>query len=516
MKIMKNNNYLKLLLALVFICSLNSLTIGQNNNQNFKRGYGFGNHAQADMEALSQTASWWYNWWHQPDGQNNIIDVYQDFEMEFVPQAWNAGFNETAMRAYLDNHPDVKYIMGYNEPNFHAQANLSPAQAAANWHKIEKVADDYNLKIVGPALNYSPDAPYHSPFDWMDEWLEECDKIGGCRFDYVNVHSYMNTVGALEWYLGEWERYGKPIWLTEFCAWDGIETTATPAYQQNFMREALAMLDAKPTVYRYAWFVARSTGIPYNSLLGSVPGQLTDLGRIFTDQNAAPENKDVTLRVVDRTLGEVSNSAAWSNESVYCWLGNTQSWAGENNMPDGTMQGDWIGMYDGLEGGRLIKTATEWIWSYTFKPVAGYSYNWNPGVWTNVGRTENSFQYLYEERNLEFSVDNNGKATGELTLIIENTNKATPTGEYTTTGINGLADISNQVFIAPNPATDEVHIFSPFQIKSVSIYTQDGILMFSKKTQGTLSVKELSLGHYIMQITSIHDQLAVKKLVIRR
>lgn len=73
------------------------------------------------MEALSAGTTWWYNWWHQPDAANNIIDVYRDYGMEFILQAWNGSFNETAMRAYLDDHPDVKCIMGFIEPNLLVQ-----------------------------------------------------------------------------------------------------------------------------------------------------------------------------------------------------------------------------------------------------------------------------------------------------------------------------------------------------------------------------------------------------------
>ncbi|MBC7451657.1 MAG: hypothetical protein H7259_09235 [Cytophagales bacterium] len=34
------------------------------------------------------------------------------------------------------------------------QARLTPTEAAAAWPQIEAIADEYNLKIVGPAVNY--------------------------------------------------------------------------------------------------------------------------------------------------------------------------------------------------------------------------------------------------------------------------------------------------------------------------------------------------------------------------
>jgi len=420
-------------------------------NRNFKRGYGFGRHFAEDMRALSVGTTWWYNWWHRPDMGNDILTRYREFGMEFVPQAWNGGFNDEAMRAYFRSAPHARYIMGWNEPNFRHQANMTPAEAARQWYRIEAIAAEFGLKIIGPALNYSPDPPYHDPFEWKDAWLRECELIGGCRWDFVNVHSYMNTVEALEWFMGEWKRYGKPIWLTEFCAWDGIEQTATPAYQMNFMRQALPMLDNNPAIYRYAWFIARSTGIPYNSLLTANPGELTPLGYLYTGQAVPgpPQNVTVTLSVVDRTRGAVTNSVQWPDQSVYTWLGNTTTWASLNNMPAGTVTGNWVGMYNGLVGGSLTKTSEEWIWSFTFTPAFGLTYNWNPGIWVNTARSENSIQQMHLGRNLAFTVDQNGNVSGEVTLIIENATAARVSNQQIILDAGNVLATQQQITISP-------------------------------------------------------------------
>ena len=98
--------------------------------------------------------SWWYNWAVTPELP--VRDHYEDYDMDFVPMAWNGAFNETALREFLDEHPNVKYLLGFNEPNFAEQANLTPQQAADLWPQLEAIADDYNLKLVAPAVNYSP------------------------------------------------------------------------------------------------------------------------------------------------------------------------------------------------------------------------------------------------------------------------------------------------------------------------------------------------------------------------
>lgn len=498
-----------LLLVLVF-CQL-----GQAQERNYKRGYGFGLHLQEDMEALSVGTSWWYNWSIKPDAGNQILETYKNYGMEFVPQLWNGSFNEVELRTYLSTHPDVKYLMGFNEPNFKKQANMSPAQVAAIWHRVEAIAADFNLKIVAPALNYSPDAPYYSPFDWMDEWLMECEKIGGCHFDFVNVHCYMNTASAVEWYLSQWKRYGKPIWLTEFCAWDGIETTATLSYQKNYMTQVLPILDNDPDIYRYAWFVGRSFGIPYNSLLGSV-GKLTDVGYIYTNQQVPedPNKVKVTLSVVDKTKGAVTSSAQWPEESAYTWLGNTQNWEALNNMPEGTTSGNYCGMYNGLEGGKLIKTNDAWIWSFTFVPEKGLTYNWNPGIWIDANRTVNSLRKLHEGRNLVFTVNTNGNVSGERTLIIENSTTAIISNDEIPLSIRPKGDYQSQISIFPNPANAIVYVQSPSEIATITIFDMNGMAVLSQGGGNTFSVDNLKNGNYLVRIITSDNGIAVNKLTV--
>ncbi len=108
-----------------------------------KKGIAYGYHSEADMAADSKGLSWWYNWAVSPD--NGVKDVFGNYNMDFVPMAWNGGFDETALRAFYASHPNAKYLLGFNEPNFTTQANLTPRQAAALWPKLEAIAKDYNL-----------------------------------------------------------------------------------------------------------------------------------------------------------------------------------------------------------------------------------------------------------------------------------------------------------------------------------------------------------------------------------
>ncbi|NJO90294.1 MAG: hypothetical protein HC831_16120 [Chloroflexia bacterium] len=117
-----------------------------------KRGIAYGHHSPQDLQILSPEISWWYNWSETPE--SSVADVYSNYGFDFVPMTWNGNFNETSLRNFIANHPDTKYLLAFNEPNFIDQANMTPSQVAAQWARLESIADDYNLKIVAPAVNY--------------------------------------------------------------------------------------------------------------------------------------------------------------------------------------------------------------------------------------------------------------------------------------------------------------------------------------------------------------------------
>ncbi|MBR1803919.1 MAG: hypothetical protein IJ775_03315 [Muribaculaceae bacterium] len=244
---------------------------------------------EAEIHALSPGVSWFYNWGNVPNRQVQDV-VGPDQEMEFIPMIWSANFNETNLRAYLSEHPGVKYLLGYNEPNFSSQANMTPDSAARLWPIVEQIARDYGLKLVAPALNYSgqelADGRVYQPEQWMDAFLAAYPEA---HFDYLALHCYMNDYKAQIAYVENFaKKYGKQVWLTEFCAWEG---TVDSTYQKKQMVLKLRDLELSPYVYRYAWFKARGSAsapyyrliIPPSVLTGEpAPGTLSDTGILYT------------------------------------------------------------------------------------------------------------------------------------------------------------------------------------------------------------------------------------------
>jgi hypothetical protein len=94
---------------------------------------------------------------------------------------------------------------------------------------------------------------------------------------------------ALSSYLDRFKKYGKPIWLTEFACGDTSARSGTVDGQKAFMDEAVPLLEGRSDVFRYAWFIGRSS--PVNAgwpvdLLGAT-GALTPLGQEYVNLAAA-------------------------------------------------------------------------------------------------------------------------------------------------------------------------------------------------------------------------------------
>jgi hypothetical protein len=249
-----------------------------------KRGF-VGNPIDAtDLQAASRF-DWYYNWDQQPPAGNAPSNV-EDY-IEYVPMAWGAHYDQQALVNYLLAHPRVKFILGFNEPNFKGQSNLTPSQAAAAWPSLQAIADRFNLKIVGPAINFSyvggavveNGVEYTDPVKWYDDFFAACK---GCRVDHIAIHGYFNQPGYMPWMIGLFEKYNKPLWVTEFN-----QSPATTAdAQAQYMREVVPLLENDPRVFRYAWFLARSTQASIN-LFADQAGVLTALGNVYATLPAA-------------------------------------------------------------------------------------------------------------------------------------------------------------------------------------------------------------------------------------
>lgn len=240
-----------------------------------KRGVAYAFRSLNDLHALEPRMGWWYDWAYKPDAA-----VAADRGAEFVPMVWGGSFDDAAVQAGIP--AGARYLLGFNEPNFKKhQANLSAAQAAALWPRLEAIADARGLELVSPAVNYCgppEDCWDTDPVAYLDHFLAAC---AGCRVDAIAVHSYMCDGAALSSYLARFAKFKKPIWLTEFSCGDAADVSL--AVQERYMQDAVALLEAHPGVARYAWFIGRQDPVDPGwpvALLGA-DGTLTALGREY-------------------------------------------------------------------------------------------------------------------------------------------------------------------------------------------------------------------------------------------
>ena len=231
---------------LFFVGLILALAAAAVDAKSFKRGICINSISEANLAPGEDGISWFYNW-----SPSCAVSGYEG--MEFVPMVWNALDDNKAnkIREWVKNNPNTKYLLGYNEPNFTSQANMTPEQAAENWPKVKALADELGLELVGPALNYST-GTYSDPTKWMDEFVA---LVGSDAFDYTAVHAY-GGMGVTQNIATDFHnKYGKPVWVTEFCSWPNTSGAApSPEQQKEFMQPMLGWLESTPWIYRYAWF----------------------------------------------------------------------------------------------------------------------------------------------------------------------------------------------------------------------------------------------------------------------
>jgi len=282
---------ISIILCIAVVCALPAQT------RSPKRGVSFNFTNDADLKALQPGTTWFYNWGTTP---NNVTNTYNSvYGYEFCPMACGGSWDSNAIRNYVKAHPDCKYILAFNEPNFQDQANLTPRQAADRWPALKALAQELGLKIISPACNYSGWAAYGTPQKWFDEFFQYVDIND---VDGIAIHSYMgwaaSTAGYVEQY---YQLYKKPIWLTEVCQWDNFTQNqgGTALVQRREMVDLIDALEQNDHCARYAWFIPRRDEVqnpayPYMELLtntnGTEKGVLTETGMVWAYMSSYDKN----------------------------------------------------------------------------------------------------------------------------------------------------------------------------------------------------------------------------------
>lgn len=166
-------------------------------------------------------------------------------------------------------------VLGFNEPNKVDQSDLSVEQVLELWPAL---TSDPEVRVGSPATSADAKA-------WFEDFMTQVD-AKQLRVDFVAIHWYgwnagsCNDASELEGYITWAEKFGRPIWITEF----GCLNASNPSAEvvQNFYASALQAIARHPKVERYAWYPWTAN----NELVAE--GNLTELGTAFA---AAPAER---------------------------------------------------------------------------------------------------------------------------------------------------------------------------------------------------------------------------------
>ena len=190
--------------------------------------------------------SWFYTWSAEPAG------VKAPSGVEFVPMIW--GEKSVTADALNQAKRNGDVLLGFNEPDFASQSNLSVERALELWPKLQATG----LRLGSPAVAVGAD----QAGGWLDRFMKGAEQRG-YRVDFITLHWYggdFRTAAAVDqlrsYVAATYQRYRKPIWLTEYAliSFSGGTSFPTPAQQAAFVTKSTAMLEDLPYVERYAWF----------------------------------------------------------------------------------------------------------------------------------------------------------------------------------------------------------------------------------------------------------------------
>ncbi|KAF8644421.1 hypothetical protein AX16_008481 [Volvariella volvacea WC 439] len=165
--------------------------------------------------------SWIYNWAQTPP------DYIARSGIPFIPMQWGAGGAEnfaSAVRAQ-----GARTVLGFNEPDFADQANISPTYAAQLWRQYIEPLKAQGVRLGAPAIT---NAPWGRP--WLADFLAACT---GCSIDFIPFHWYGEGIGSFYDYI--WQMHGQfpnwPLWVTEFASTSQDDAGTPLAYDRHLL-----------------------------------------------------------------------------------------------------------------------------------------------------------------------------------------------------------------------------------------------------------------------------------------
>ncbi|MFC8429642.1 glycosyl hydrolase [Streptomyces sp. NPDC057253] len=227
----------------------------------------------ASQALAASGASWYFNW------ASSTGPVTKPDGVDYVPMIWGPG-SVTDAELSAATQGGTRELLGFNEPDNGKQSNMTPEQALDLWPRLEATG----LRLGAPAVAAGADLDG----GWLDRFMKgAADR--NLRVDFIPLHWYGSDFGPdapnqLRGYLqAVWDRYHKPVWLTEYGLIDFSQDT--PRYpgeqeQTDFIKSSTRMLDSLSFVERYAWFTLSTRTSPTGLYDGTTANAS---GRVYQD-----------------------------------------------------------------------------------------------------------------------------------------------------------------------------------------------------------------------------------------
>lgn len=305
-----------------------------------KKGIAIGGDMSKTVKLKQMNLSWYYNWDSQPF--SSIVDE----KVSHAPMIWGKGNQKdengnaltdedgqllkTPMEEYKESvisqvtkvDSNSKYMLGFNEPDLEAQANMSVQEALELWPLMQKDG----RRMVSP-VSKNP----NGPSAWLTEFMDAVDSDESLNCDSVALHYYNSypskklAEDTLRVVDATYEKYGKPIWVTEISIMGHNKKYTDYSYEnlearkkiEEYLTLVVEGLEAREYVERYAWFPYNINsdndidGVKYSgatAMFDYETGGLTDLGVLYANLGNPEGYKlaDITDRYVEPTTEPVT------------------------------------------------------------------------------------------------------------------------------------------------------------------------------------------------------------------
>jgi len=285
-----------------------------------KKGIGMGYKVPTWSSRVARLKPFWHYAW------NKEINEGMPDSVEFVPMIWGKNSINDQVIQNLKSLADagiIKNVLGFNEPDLETQSDISVDEVISLWPKLEEIG----VPLGSPA-------PAGLGNGWLDEFMMKANE-NGLRVDFICIHLYLNNNPQL--FLQKvdevYEKYNKPIWITEMAVVDNQATTIdnnrySPIQILGTMRTLLPELYNRKYVLRFAWFngTESSPNFPrlYSSRLYNDDETLTELGEYYANYKPnmlAGTGKDPVIEEVGEVPGNLIQNGTFETGLVSPWGG---------------------------------------------------------------------------------------------------------------------------------------------------------------------------------------------------